>query len=222
MNLPKRNPLNTNIQLHYQHTFNHYPVQVNKGPLAESYLQSMENTFHHALSTHPRTLGIRLDLHLPDDIEFIQTASTSNGFIQKFIASLKAKIKHDREMTAKEHGYAHPCEVRFVWAREVGGCLKPHYHVVLLLNADAYCTLGLFELNRQNMFNRIVQAWASALGLSAPDTQTLVHFPHSATYRLSHQDHEGLKKFFLRCSYLCKVATKQYHDGLHAFGYSRG
>lgn len=43
---------------------------------------------------------------------------------------------------------------------------KPHYHVAILLNRDAFCSLGHFQPGRDNLFNRLVSAWGSALGLT--------------------------------------------------------
>ncbi|MEA3172408.1 MAG: hypothetical protein QOI97_5356 [Pseudomonas sp.] len=42
---------------------------------------------------------------------------------------------------------------------------------------DAFNALGKFEPGRDNMFNRLVEAWASALGLSVEAVSGLVEIP---------------------------------------------
>ena len=71
------------------------------------------------------------------------------------------------------------------------------------------------------MFNRLVEAWASALGLSVEAVTGLVEIPSNPTYYLNRGESEELAEFFYRASYLCKSATKVFGDGSHGFGCSR-
>lgn len=71
------------------------------------------------------------------------------------------------------------------------------------------------------MFNRLNQAWASALGLPLHAVTGLVHIPTGARYHLHRDDHEGIARFFKMTSYLCKAATKSFENGGHGFGASR-
>ena len=71
------------------------------------------------------------------------------------------------------------------------------------------------------MFNRLAQAWASALGLSVEDVRGLVEIPANPAYCIRRNDPQSQADFFYRASYLCKVATKVYGNGLHGFGASR-
>jgi hypothetical protein len=141
--------------------------------------------------------------------------------MDRFLESFKAKIKHNRFKAGSSGKYIHDTKVRYVWAREIGFLGKPHYHVLILLNRDAFTTLGNFEPGRDNMFNRLVTAWASALSLSFDECNGLVHIPDKPDYRLHKDDEQGLQELFYRVSYLCKSATKAYGDGQHGFGASR-
>lgn len=94
--------------------------------------------------------------------------------------------------------------------------------MAFLLNYDAFNALGKFEPGRDNMFNRLEGAWASALGLPVEAVRGLVEIPSNSTYCLRRDDPQGLNDFFYRASYLCKAATKVYGDGQHGFGASRG
>lgn len=71
------------------------------------------------------------------------------------------------------------------------------------------------------MFNRLHEAWASALGLPVSAVSGLVHVPDNAYYFLRRDDQASIAAFFFRASYMCKAATKVYGNGGHGFGSSR-
>ena len=129
-------------------------------------------------------------------------------------------------MAVRDNRYAHDTVVRYVWAREVGKGHRgqhgrPHYHMAVLLNYDAYCALGRFSPGRDNMFNRLQDAWASALGLPLDAVVGLVEIPANPYYCIHRDDSESIAQFFHRASYLCKAATKEFGNGGHGFGASR-
>jgi hypothetical protein len=212
---------NTNLSLHFENYYQGLPVMVQKGPLIREYLEMLYHTTQRALEEHARVFAVRFDLRLPDGKPLPEDAFT-NRVIQRFIDSLKAKIKHARERSKQVHGSAHNTSVHYAWAREFGQTGKPHHHFVLLLNNDAYCTLGNFNLSSDNMYSRLHGAWASALGLSLVESYGLVHIPPNPQYKLDRVNAVEIAKFFERASYLCKAATKVFGDGNHAFGCSRG
>lgn len=218
-----RHPDNSNLVLHTDSLFRGYPVQVEKGPLIANYLGTLSDALDNALRQYRRVYAFRCDLRFPVGMA-LHEVMPSNAVINRFIASLKAKIAHNRNSARRSNsnGYAHPCEVRFVWAREVGGINgRLHYHLVILLSADAFNSLGLFELGRPNLFNRLLEAWASALGISVSETLGLVEFPHNSQFLIRRDEPVVLANFFYRASYLCKAATKEFGKGVHAFGGSR-
>lgn len=142
--------------------------------------------------------------------------------IGSFIESFKAKVAHNRRMAAQENKRAHTSEVRYVWAREQGqGSQVHHYHLLILLNQDAFYTLGKLESENQNLFHRLEEAWASALGLPVTAVHGLVEIPENPTYRIRRDEPMGQVELFHRASYLCKAATKVYGHGHHGFGCSR-
>ena len=101
---------------------------------------------------------------------------------------------------------------------------KPHYHLCLFFNGNAYSSLGNYELGRDNMFNRIHKAWASALKGDTSFVQGLVSIPYNPCYRLNSNaaDFEvTFRALFYRLSYFAKVDTKLFGDGSHCFGCSR-
>jgi len=215
-----RNPQNTNLSFYLEDSYRGFPVQTMHGPLIVEYLGILHLTVQRALSEHPRTFAFRVDLRLPADLE-VAPCLGSNILVERFIESFRAKIRHNRSLANRKYGRAHDTTVRYAWAREVGRSGRPHFHLVILLNNDAFCSVGKMEYGRENIFNRLQEAWASALGRSVDSVAGLVEIPNSPCYYLRRDDPESVVGFFYRASYLCKAATKSYGNGCHGFGASR-
>lgn len=216
-----RHPQNANLHIYTSELYCGLPLMHEKGPFIIEYLASLKRTIDSALEQYPRSLAFRIDLRLPCGIDLPGYVYT-NQVISRFIESFKAKIEHNRLMARERNGYAHGCKVRYVWAREEGAAGRPHYHLVILLNRDAFYTLGKLQSENPNMFSRAQEAWASALALSVENVAGLVEIPGNAVYRLDYGDNRVMSELFHRASYLCKVVTKSYGDGQHGFGCSRG
>lgn len=215
-----RHATNGNLTLYSQSAYKGLAVNATKGPLVEEYLEAALRVLVAALQEYGRVFAFRLDLRFParQDLPYVD----GNLVMERFVASLKAKIRHSRNKAREVNHNAHDSSVRYVWCREYGRHGVPHYHMAILLNYDAFCTLGAYELGRDNLFNRLHEAWASALGLSIESVVGLVELPENPFYLLRREDQEKLSEFFFRLSYLCKAATKYYGNGVHAFGTSRG
>ncbi len=230
---PLRHPDNPNLHLHYGDTFEGFPIQSEVGPFIRECLSDLKRTIDLALAEYPRVLAFRVDLRLPQGIELPDYAYT-NQVISRFFESFTKKIQYHQERVA-ERGYSRGCKVRYVWSREIGQGGRQHYHLLILLNRDAYYTLGLLGSERVNMISRIEESWASALGLLMSEVDGLVHIPENPTYRIDRHprmrkvawsEHkvlvDELPDLFHRASYLCKKATKSYGDRQRGFGTSRG
>ena len=216
---------NRNLRLYSAATFQGLPIMVEKGPFILGYLEALNRTINLALDQYPRVIAFRVDLRLSRLMGFTDDA-LSNRVISRFIESSKAKIEHNRDKAREQYKYAHDCRVRYVWAREVGCGGRPHYHLLILLNRDAYYTVGRLQPQRPNMISRMQEAWASALKCEVEQVRGLVHIPPNAEFRVDRNVRPGnvdqLPELFRRASYLCKAATKRYGDGSHGFGCSRG
>lgn len=215
-----RHPDNANLTLHNEDNYLGLSIQSDKGPFVSEYLDRLHQTCDRVLTQYSRVFAFRFDLRFPQGMP-IAEEMFANQVIERFIASFKAKIKHNRYLAQQENPYAHDSTVRFVWAREKDCSESPHYHMAILLNYDAFCSLGRFEVGRDNIFNRLNEAWASALRLPVEWINGLVHIPDNHAYVMHRNDVESQAKFFYRASYLCKAATKSYGDGVHGFGASR-
>lgn len=216
----QRHRQNQNLIIHNGSDYCGLPIQVAKGPFSQQYLELLRGTMMRALQQYSRVFAFRFDLRFPVGIGFPDEYYT-NQVLDRFLDSFKAKIKHNRRMALADSKRSHDSNVRFVWCREVGQNGRPHYHVAILLNFDAFNALGKFEAGRDNMFNRLEQAWASALGVAVDAVRGLVEIPANATYCLLRNDPHSQAAFFFRASYLCKIETKVYGSGQHGFGASR-
>lgn len=217
---PLRHSGNPNLSLVYGDAHKGFRVQEDKSPFVREYLDRLHQTVSCALAQYPRVFAFRVDLRLPVG-PLLPGYACTNEVIERFIESFKAKIKHNRARARLEYKHAHDSKVRYVWAREQGQHGRPHHHLAILLNYDAFNALGKFESGRDNMFNRLEEAWASALGMPIGAVRGLVEIPSNAAYNLYQADWTGQNEFFYRASYLCKAATKVFGNGLHGFGCSR-
>src|SRR5690606_3437572 len=128
-----------------------------------------------------RLLAFRVDIKLPERSPPAWTSS--NSVISRFFESFKAKIEHDRWRAKMRNPKAHQTSVHYFWVREVGGSAssdRQHYHALVLLNRDAYYTLGRLSSENENLFQRLEEAWASALRLPLDQVRGLVHKPENA------------------------------------------
>lgn len=193
-----------------------------------NYLQRCQDTINLALATHPRLMAVRIDLHFPNN----ELAADTKA-ITRFIESLKAKIKANRQRKKKEDPdkRVHDTSLFYIWVREVGEqSERAHYHLVLMLNKDAFCSLGDYRVNpdgnqKPSLSVMIRQAWFSALRLGASGKQgALVHFPENPWYwlRADELNSTAYKRFLKRVSYLAKDRTKIYSKETRSFGCSAG
>ncbi len=197
-----------------------YPILTNRGPLVEGYLEQTLTVIHNAVAEHPRTLAIRVDLRLPMYHQVV-----NSDLMSKFTESLKAQIRADLLRKEAQGKRVYRCSLRYIWVRERSSSANPHFHVLLLLNMDAYFTLGDFTVEHgRNMATRIKKAWASALGIKVEQVAGLVEFPKNPVYRLNYyaDNFDQVKAdLFRRVSYFAKLETKEYGTGSRSFGCSQ-
>lgn len=214
----KRHPGNSNLHLHHENTFRGLSVMTSYTPFITEYLERFYETTQLALNAHRRVFAVRFDLRFSgDDIPL----ESDNTVISRFVDSLTVRIQSARERSRRLNGSAHQTQVRWCWVREIGREGRPHYHFVLLLNKDAYHTVGRFHSAQENLYRRIQSAWASALEIPVGEADGLVHVPANAEFRLSQDNPVEMDRYFHRVSYLFKAATKVYGNRCRVFGCSR-
>lgn len=204
-------------QLFSNNEFHGFEIQTHRGKLNEVHLSKMLDILQTCQREYLETFCIRTDLHLPDGY-----IPLDNHVIERFIASLRAKLNHSESMREKKGIRVHTNKVRFIWCREISQTGRHHYHVLLMLNKQAYAHLGLFDRNCNNLYNRICDAWSSAIALSTSATAGLVHFPDNSTMFLRRDCQKSLSDVFFRVSYFAKHDTKPVGQNFHTLGTSRG
>lgn len=107
------NPSNRNQTLHYEGAFKGLRVLTDHGPFVTEYLDALYRVQQQALKAHRRVCAFRFDLRFPVSME-AKDDNITNTLMTRFIESLKAKIRHDRQRAKERRSYAHDTDVRYV------------------------------------------------------------------------------------------------------------
>lgn len=201
------------------------PIWMDVDQLQLSYLKRIYDLLETCLAEHPRWTVVRIDLRSPDGITVLK------GAITRFFASVKAQLEHARQANVAVGKRAYVPMLHYVWVREWNRADQPHYHVALLLNHDAYFSLGNYgRLNEperdydEMLAGRIYKAWGVALSIDWRQAQAGVHFPErpvSALMRNGPLFYRQINSVFYRLSYFAKLQTKRYGNGERNFGMSQ-
>ena len=201
------------------------PVQKDLEQLHAHYLERIHDLLIDCLKEHPRWTVIRVDLHVSGSQIIPETV------IKRFIGSLKAQLNHVRKVAQYSGKRGYDPMLRYVWVREWSQAGKPHYHLALLINRDAYFSLGnysrLNDLEREYdemLAGRIYKAWGVALGVDWRVSKSGVYFPERPVSALRGSGVNALRQLygvFYRLSYFAKLATKRYGEDGRNFGMSQ-
>ncbi|MGO2337409.1 inovirus Gp2 family protein [Providencia heimbachae] len=180
------------------------------------WLSMISDVIKKSLSVYPRTFMLRVDLRFPN-----VPSSDDNAAISRFIDSLKAKIKACQKKKLKKGIRCHKTKLRYIWVKEYGKINnKKHYHVILLLNKDAWYRVGEYHKN-DSLAGIIKQAWCSALKLNESLYGSLVHFPKNAELWINNKCSEQFTQAMKRALYLAKYETKLFGAYERNFGCSQ-
>lgn len=207
------------------------------GLINVDYFKELIDVIGIAQSINPRVTAIRVDLRYPasllgDDMPCI-TLINREDKITRFFKSLRAKLS---VLLLKKHKAGlryYPDNLHYAWTREHASSEHPHYHILLLLNKDAFYHTGDYK-SPDSLAGLIIQAWASAWGLHAriPGYQDdlalfarAVHFPTNGIYHLNvnspaTQYEDDWMKLVRRAGYLAKTRDKDIQSGWRSFGSS--
>lgn len=201
------------------------PVQFLLDELNLDCLRKIYVLLFDSLLMHSRWTVVRVDLKVPAGFILPQ------GAITEFIESLKRQLKHEQSAKPAVGKRARDPMLRYAWVREWKNASYPHYHLVLMLNRDAYFTVGNYSklqsagCNYGDMLaGRIYKAWGMALGLDWNVARRGVHFPQRPVSPLQTQHALFEKQYravFYRLSYFAKNESKVYGDGQRNFGMSQ-
>lgn len=185
----------------------------------ELYLRQLKALLDKSTEESTRTIAFRFDLRFPADYK-----GNDKKVITKFFESLKAKLKAKEARTLREGKRVYPSRLKYAWVRENDGAKHDHFHIVILLNKDAFSVLGDFKSTKANTAQRIKKAWCSALSCEDDKSDGLVHYAKKGVYIL---DKNALSfkttysDLYYRISYFAKKRTKVYGTGVRSFGCSK-
>lgn len=231
----KPHPNNPNLTLFQGESWSNLPLLIGVGPYIEEYLYRIRDTMDKAIKEYMRLAIFRFDIHLPKNI-----SHDDSKLITRFFESLNAQLDAEAAKKKRAGVRVYETRLRYIWVKERDTATQCHYHVALLLNRDAYFTLGQMKCiivrnddndilqhevgGKKNMFDRLRKGLASALGCGLEAVSGLIHIPGNPVYRINRNADNfknQAKLVFQRLSYLAKAQTKHYGDGSHWFGCSR-
>lgn len=202
-----------------------FAVQLLPTELNLDYLKNIYCLLLDSFLIHSRWAVIRVDLKAPKEHILPQ------GAITDFIESLKSQLEYAQSIKPSAGKRPYDPMLRYVWVREWNGARYPHYHLALMLNRDAYFSLGDYSRLQsvdcsydQMLAGRIYKAWGVALGLDWTAAMNGVLFaPHPVSpLQVQHEDFEKqFRAVFYRLSYFAKKKSKVYGDGQRNFGMSQ-
>ena len=221
----KRHPDCPKLILHYDDVYKGCNVQQYAGkPLVRQYLDSAIATIDQAVKDprYTRIFAFRVDLRYPNAMPWLSLHDNSK-VMKHFLAHV------NYELQAANTKYNTP--MRYIWAREQNNSELPHYHVMFLLNYDAFNRIGDMHpdpngrYTKNNLYHRVVRAWANAIGWPQEEAGGLVHVCRSPDGGYGqcahHEDVDAIREIFYTASYLCKAHTKPIGQQIHTFSTSR-
>lgn len=199
--------------------FNGYPVQHHHGDLIQDILIANDEVLSQVISTHKRVAVFRFELKFP--IHYKGNLNVTSAFFD----SLRSRLKNDLMIKSLKRDRDIDSEIGYVWVRELSSNLGWHYHVVLFLNYDVYNCFGLIKSKNNNIYNRILNSWATALGLTLIEASGLVHIDNNRVVKLDAKSIDYVDMIhavLYRLSYLAKLKTKPYslNSGVRLYGTS--
>ena len=147
-------------------------------PIHNDYwLSRFESILNSALVQHRAVSLIRVDLRFPEHMPVtIMDPDPDSAVISRFFESLKAKIQAYQRKKRRTNKRVRATTLHYFWCREFGKEKgRKHYHVILLLNKDTWCSPGDFTVP-SSLATLIQLAWCSALHLEPWQGNGLVHF----------------------------------------------
>ncbi|ART63155.1 YagK/YfjJ domain-containing protein [Kushneria marisflavi] len=224
---PLRHPNNDKLRLFYEDTYRGYSViQYKKSPLIENFLERSFFTLNLAQEKNRTTFAFRVDLHFPKAMKR-SSIHNNNTVLTRFFRFFFYELKK-----ANTKYVPSP---RYLWAREQVGSEKPHYHLMLLLNKDAYDSLGVFSpgkdgtYSRQNLYHRMMRSWLKAMNFAADEScfkqlinvskDHLTGRPWSSILNI--ENWYAMNDAMYMASYLCKTYSKIINQSTHVFDSSR-
>lgn len=220
---PKRHPDNKELTLWYEPVYRDADILTNQGPMVKEYLDGLIDTYVKHKQQYSKTLAVMVNLYFPANASLEQRVQ--QDCFKRFMASLNAQVEaHGQRKRADGDGRSN--RIRFCRVYEDGPNRGLHIHAVLFFNGHAFRALGDFNSTENNLYHRIVAAWASALGMYPCQVVNdgLIDFSHGGYFMDSNQPQKRqiVLDMFKHYSYICKAYSKRYDLPVKVFSRSRG
>lgn len=224
---PLRHPLNDKLRLHYEDTYRSFDVQHwTDGPLVVQYLDRSLETLDAVTRINHSTFVFRVDLHFPSEMPRLPMHET-NDVLARFFENFR------NELNQRQTKYS--TQLHNLWAREQVNSEKPHYHLMIMLNRNAYDSLGAFGpdgfgvYSFNNLYHRMMRSWLKAMGFDHDDPRfhQLIHVCNDPVTKepwsciLHRDDRIAMNEVMYMASYLCKAYSKPFGQRAHVFDGSR-
>lgn len=221
--LPKRHPENKELTLWYESTYLNAGILTTQGPMVKEYLQGLIDTYSSHTKQYTKGFAVLVNLYYPTQTTLQQRVE--QDYFKRFMASLNAQVEaHGQRKRAQGEGRTN--KIRFCRVYEDGQERGLHIHAVLFFNGHSFRALGDYNSTQNNLFHRIVAAWASALGMYACQViyDGLIDLSHGGYFLDKTQSHnrEIVLDMFKHYSYVCKAYSKRYDLPVKVFSRSRG
>lgn len=195
------------------------------------YVKRIQETIVKAIEQYPRIMAARYDLHFPNEENMPDCPTRYHDdpkVITRFFTSLKSQIEEDIKRKNKKRAGKGvlTCYVRYVWVRELNQDeYKHHYHILLLLNQDAYRYPGWIGDDYSSVLSMVIKAWIRAIRKEHQGKKYTgcVHAPTHSCYRLNRNQPKCASQcqdLIERALYLAKEHSKDKSDGYRNFGCS--
>jgi len=209
------------IESKHQFKYQNLEILFDLSQCNEHYLSRIKNTIDQSIERSKRLAAFRFDLRFPADYE-----GDADKVITKFFDSFKAKLNAKEQRQIRLGKRVYPSNLSYIWVREKYKSNSDHFHVVIMLNKDAFHSFGKLNSVNPNIATRIMTSWASALSLKDKnkDARGLIHQAKNGMFALNVNAvnyNETYKALFKRLSYFAKDRTKVYGSGKRSFGCSR-
>ncbi|MEG3113528.1 inovirus-type Gp2 protein [Salinicola sp. 4072] len=224
---PLCHTLNDKLRLYYEDTYRGFEVQQEEdGPLILNYLERSLQKLDAVTRINTTTFAFRVDLRFPVEMSRLPMHE-NNDVLARFFYFFRYELKRSQTKYATQ--------LHYLWAREQVNSDKPHYHLMILLNKNAYDSLGCFApdgngaYSRNNLYHRMMRSWLKAMGFDHDDPRfkQLAHIGEDPVTEipwscvLHRDDWMAMNEAVYMASYLCKAYSKPFGQGVHVFDGSR-
>lgn len=177
-------------------------------------LEATYSHIHHAVATNSKVLMTRVDVKFPQELQTTPDNQAFQDFLETYTRQLKNQAKLKDYSKRK---YFHP---QYLWTREIKSSLNHHYHLMLLINANA--------IQHFRGVQQMTAYWARSLnkfyGYTGDAQGCIYYCKHGLgeTITIDRNNPASIAVAFQLAGYLAKVNTKDLNlNNINSWSCSR-